>query len=431
MRTQEVELLMRATELRDAPAGRWAALIDMDHIPHVDDRFFFRVLKNRVLESLNRDRVEVFLLSHHRLCVIGSRHDIGVVQQKMAHLSNLLLEHSKAAIECQVFDPSSRPEEFAERCRKLVEEVREENPEEEDASFSDEDENLARYLTIEETLHSADLSSLVREHPIYDFEDPGQPRIIAYELSSDIENLEDMFGTSIRQNPWLFDRVTEILDKRMLFHLMRDRASTERMISINIHMANVLSDEFKAFAQRSSFGWQHHFIFEIPFIEMNDDPDRYRHVVERFRTYHAMGAVDGVPWSSLKELHNSADTIQFIKVPWSEALRGLSDAQSELMKEDIERLGTSRCVLYHCDDSEAAAVGLDLGFRFLQGQGVDADVAERHRQLVDRKVAEVRALSEIERHDREEEEPRSGFVAWLRRLLGGGRRRRDEDDEDY
>lgn len=428
MRTQEVDLLMRATGPRPTGSSQAAVFVDLDRVPHIDDRFFFRVLKNRILDSIDAEKVDVFLLSRHRLCFVGGEQKIAEIYRKIEHLSHLLLEHSKAAIDLEVFDLRRQRDDFVDRCRRLVDEARQEEGDEEETTFSDEDENLSRYLMIEETLHSADLSSLVREQPIYDLEDKEEPKIIAYELSSDIENLEDMFGTSIRQNPWLFDRVTEILDKRMLFHLMRDRSGTERVLSINIHMANVLSEEFKAFAQRSSFGWQRHFIFELPFSEVVTDPTRYRHIIERFRTYHAMGAVDGVPWSRMKELHNSADTIQMIKVPWEEALRDLTESQSAVLKEDVERLGADRCVLYHCDDTEAAAIGLDLGFRFLQGYGVDEDVAEMHRQLVDRKVAQVRAMSDMEDEDEEDEAPKSAVGLWLQKVFGGRRRRDDEED---
>jgi|GEM_PF-5518323 len=428
MRTQEVDLLKAAADLRASGTVKWAAYVDLDRVPHVDDPFFFRVLKNRILESLKDRPVDVFALSRHRLCFIGEREDITDVEHRISHLSRMLLEHSKASIACEMFDLRHRIDELVERARALVQEVRERNGDEDEASYNDEDENLARYLTIEESLHSVDLSSLVRERPIYDFEDKEQPKIIAYELSSDIENLEDMFGTSIRQNPWLFDRVTEILDKRMLAHLMRDRAGTERVISVNIHLANILSAEFKAFAQRASFGWQRHFIFELPFIETLDDPERFHHAIERLKTYHAMGAIDGVPWSSLKELQEASGTIQMIKVPWAEPLRTLSEDQQDVLRGSLERLGTSRFVLYHCDDSEAAAIGLDLGFRFLQGLGVDEDVAELHRQLVDRKVAQVRAMAEFEEDDEDEEEAPGGIGGWLRGLFGGRRRRTEDDD---
>ena len=428
MRTQEVELLRHALDLRTSGSDRWAALIDLDRVPHIDDPFFFRVLKKRILHGIDDEVLKVFTLGRHRICFVGPRYDIVEIEHKIAHLSRMLIEHSKTAIESETFDLRQRLDEFVERCRRLAEQAQEANADDDEASFSSEDENLARYLTIEETLHSADLSSLVRERPIYDFSNEHEPQVVAYELVSDIENLEEMFGTSIRQNPWLFDRVTEILDKRMLFHLMRDRANTERIMSINMHVANILSEEFKDFARRSSFGWQRHFVFELPYIEAIDDPDRFRNVIERLRTYHAVAALDGVPWSSMKDITNSADTVQMIKVAWDDVLRDLTEAQESMLKEDIERVGSSRCVLYHCDDQEAAAVGLELGFRLLQGAGVDEDVEEIRREMVDRKVAQVRAMAGFEEEEEEDYRPVGGVGDWIRGLLGGGRGRRSDND---
>jgi hypothetical protein len=431
MRTEETALLKTVSGLRASGSRKWAAVLDLDRVPHVDDPFFFRVIKNRIMHDVDVEVVEVFTLSRHRICFVGSRDEIDAIDRKAVHLSRMLLEHSKAPIECELYDLAKHMEDFVEVCRKLAAEARELNGEEDDSLFSDADENLARYLSIEQTLHSADLSSLVRERPIYDFSEKEDPHVIAYELSSDIENLEDMFGVSIRQNPWLFDRVTEILDKRMLFHLERDRGGTDRIISINIHMANVLSDEFKAFAQRASVGWQKHFVFEMPYVETIDDPTRFHYAIERLRTYHAKGGVDGVPWTSLRDIQNSADTIELVKVPWAEPMRDLSEAQREELQHQIDRVGGARCVLYHCDDPDAAAIGLDLGFQLLQGQAVDEDVAELHRQLVDRKVARVRALAAIEDDDDEdEEEPSGGVGAWLKGLFGGGKRRQDDDRFD-
>ena len=429
MKTQETELLEEAAALVRAGTRDSAALLDLDHIPHVDDPFFFRVLQTKILEAVNPDNVKVFYLSHHRLCFIAPRNDIAEIEQKMAHLSAMLMEHGKSAIEIETYDLSDGDGPFLARCKRLVQEVLEADGEDGDAGISDED-NLARYLQIEESLHSADLSSLVREQPIYDFTDEQEPAVVAYELSSAIKDLEQMFGTSIRRNPWLFDRVTELLDSRMLFHLMRDRANSERIMTINVHLKTLLSSNFKNFTQHASFDWQQRVIFEIPHIEMIGDPILFHNVVERLSTYRAKLAIDGVPWSSLKEIKDDQSIIRFIKIPWDDALTGLDDEQTTQLWDDVERLGRNRCILYHCSDLDAVKTALELGFRCLQGWGVDADIAQLRMEYVDRLILRSRQAKELEDQLEKEEEEASSFLGgtWLGKLFGGRKRKPSEDE---
>mgnify|MGYP002840829964 FL=1 len=87
--------------------------------------------------------------------------------------------------------------------------------------------------------------------------------------------MQKLYGIPLTRNPWLFDRITEILDRRMLLHLSRDRARTDRRLSINIHLSTILSDAFETFLLDQRFDWRRNLIFELSHIEMIDEPERF------------------------------------------------------------------------------------------------------------------------------------------------------------
>lgn len=372
MRTREADLLALAVKAADERPDAVALLLDLSHVPHIDDPAFFRVLVGRLQERARQLDAQRFDLADHRICFIVRTAAAAALDATVKSLSAMLVAHGKPPIEETRFTLHTRPEPFLAICRDMIRSV-ENRPDfhEED----DEDKALAAFLAIERNLAVADISNLLREQAIVDLSDPAAPSILAIEIFTSIQAVQKLYGIPLTRNPWLFDRITEILDRRMLLHLSRDRARTDRRLSINIHLSTILSDAFETFLLDQRFDWRRNLIFELSHIEMIDEPERFATALRRLIDRDATVAIDAVPWTSLPHMVEASPDIRYIKMEWAPALANLQGEDRTRLTETLDRLGRHRIILHHCPDEAAVETALSLGIVQLQGWGVDARLA--------------------------------------------------------
>ena len=369
MRTREADLLALAEKAVDDHPDAAALIIDLSHVPHIDDPAFFRVLVGRLQERARQLDPQRFDLADHRICFVVRSAAATALENAVKSLSALLVAHGKAPIGESRFALHSRPEPFLAVCREMAEAV-ENRPD--FRAEDDDDKALAAFLAIERNLVAADISNLLREQAIMDLSDPAAPSVLAIEIFTSIQAVQKLYGIPLTRNPWLFDRITEVLDRRMLHHLSRDRAETDRRLSINIHVSTVLSDAFETFLLDQRFDWRHHLIFELSHIEMLDAPDRFAAALRRLTERDATVAVDAVPWTSLPHMAKASPDIRFIKVEWAPALATLTGDDRAMLTETLDRIGRHRVILHHCPDEASVQTALSLGIHLMQGWGVDA-----------------------------------------------------------
>lgn len=423
MTTQERELLAFATKVESAPALKVAVLSNLSRIPHIEDPTFFGVLRKRLENAVKGLEVTEFELSNYQICHVLDPGDASQLVQSLGRISKLLSDHGKLPIEVRTFDLQHHPDEFRAHARLLMAELQA-DPSRAYTEMNEEDENLDRYLAIDENLHAADISSLIREQPIYDFTDGERPEIVAFELSSAINELEEVYGVPIRSNAWLFSRITAILDERMMKHLMHDLDMSRRRIGINLHLSSVLGPAFREFAHRTSFGWQDNLIVEMPFLEVLDSPTDFHSALDTLRYNHGLAAVDDVPLMQMERIPDMPEQVRFIKVRWTDDIAKLDSDVEIPVLEQLERFGKERCVLTHCENTASVETALHLGFRVLQGRGVDADVADLRRQQVDRTIAAIDMQNAL--YDEVEDEVAINPVARFFKSMFGGRRNRGD-----
>ncbi|MCR9071705.1 MAG: EAL domain-containing protein [Alphaproteobacteria bacterium] len=409
MRTREPELLAYAERAMAEHPDEVALLIDLSQVPHIDDPAFFRVLIGRLQQRAQQLDAHRFDLADHRICFVVAAQAAASLDRAVASLSRLLVSHGRSSLDAQRFSLNGRPDQFLTLCRDLAAAV-ETRPD-----FNSEDDDgkaLSAFLAIERNLASADISNLIREQPIVDFTNPRHPTPVAIEVFTSIRAVQDLYGVSLRRNPWLFDRVTEVLDQRMLFHLARERARSTRRLSINLHLSTVLSDPFEKFVLDPRFDWRRSLIFELSHMEMIDEPKRYAAAIARLEDMGATIAIDGIPWTSLAHMVDAPADIRLLKVEWAPALAGLDGAERNSVRECIEKIGRERVVLYHCPDADAVDTALALGVTTLQGWGVD----ERLERLHD---AEVDAMTQRKPPEQSEPTPPATTSGWFNKTFGG------------
>ncbi|HRJ12912.1 MAG TPA: hypothetical protein PKW15_06695, partial [Alphaproteobacteria bacterium] len=117
---------------------------------------------------------------------------------------------------------------------------------------------------LEDSLGSADLSSLIRNQPICAVA-AGKPTPVFHELYVSIADLETQVvpGVDLTGNRWLFQYLTGILDRRMLIYLAEEGERSNRAFSFNMNVATLLSSDFSKFDQRISSGLRGRVVIEL------------------------------------------------------------------------------------------------------------------------------------------------------------------------
>ncbi|MEA1650489.1 hypothetical protein UAJ10_15905 [Nitrospirillum sp. BR 11164] len=297
------------------------------------------------------------------------------------------------------------------------------------AASSPATDEVVALLRIERGLHGADLSSLIRRHPVYRVGDDGislEP--VMLEQTVDLTALERLFDVTIIGAPWMHARVTEILDRRMLHHLLHDETSPRLPIAIKLHAGSVRQGSFTALLDELPAHWHARLAIELPYAEWLVAPDAVEEALAIGRRRQCLMVLDHVPVDRATEANLPKDVLlrlmPAVPITGGEAaaaLRPHAVPSGATLRQVIRTLGADRCILTHCDSLALVHHALDAGFRMLQGQAV-ADFAEMRQQMAPPAAAKVDATAASDETEseapQEEAGPQDGLwsrlVHWLR-----------------
>jgi len=119
---------------------------------------------------------------------------------------------------------------------------------------------------LETALARADLSNLVRRQFVCRVDAKMVPELQFSELFISIKDLRETMlpGVNVTANRWLFQHLTETLDKRMLSMLTKtDAISISGDISFNVNIATLLSQDFQIFDDNIAAGRRGAMIIEL------------------------------------------------------------------------------------------------------------------------------------------------------------------------
>ncbi|MEA1676699.1 hypothetical protein [Nitrospirillum sp. BR 11163] len=242
-------------------------------------------------------------------------------------------------------------------------------------------------LRVERGLHSADLSSLIRRQAVYRIDEDGTSlEPVMLEQTVDLSALERLFGVTIVGSPWMHARVTEILDRRMLHHLLRDDTFPRLPIAIKFHAGSVRQGDFAVLLDELPAHWHARLAIELPYAEWLVAPDAVEEALQVGRRRQCMMVLDHVPVERAAEVPLPPDVLLRLMpgagpaTADAAALRPHALPTTATLRQLIRTLGADRCILTHCDSLALVHHALDAGFRMLQGQAV-ADFAEMRQQV--------------------------------------------------
>lgn len=234
----------------------------------------------------------------------------------------------------------------------------------------------ASLVRLEASLANADLAGLLRRQAVCAVVPKLPPQPIYREVYVAIDELAQQLlpGTDLTADPWLFQRLAESLDRRLLATLLQSSAAAvPEAISVNLRLATLLSPEFLRF----NTGFRQHnagqVVIELQLIDIFAEFGAYLFIREFIRERGYRICIDGLHHLHLPLINRKRLGADLVKLIWSpDLLGGVGDARGEQLETVIRHTGVDRVILCRCDSPDAIRWGQSLGIRLFQGHYIDA-----------------------------------------------------------
>ena len=234
----------------------------------------------------------------------------------------------------------------------------------------------ARLARMETSLAGMDLSGLIRRQPVCALLPKAPPQPLFAETYIAIRELGDALlpGVDLSADTWLFQRLAESLDRRLLSCLASHELGVPQgAISVNLRLATLLSPEFLKFDHEYRRQTAAPVIVELQLIDIFAELGAYLFIREFVRDRGYLMCIDGLHYLHLPLIDRKRLGADLVKVIWSpDLLDGLNDARRQELKAAIKRAGVDRVILCRCDSTDAVRWGQSLGIRLFQGHYIDS-----------------------------------------------------------
>ena len=179
-------------------------------------------------------------------------------------------------------------------------------------------------------------------------------------------------GINLFANPWLFQYLSETLDRRILSVIaQRDMKGMKEAISLNLNIATILSPGFQNFHEKAREASEK-IIIEMQTIDIFSDMSGFAYARDWLRDNGYRVLIDGLNPLSLQFFDPGLLGGDFVKISWNrESIHGEHDERIDELREVVKNADKTRVVLARVDSDEAVNWGLSLGIQRFQGHYVD------------------------------------------------------------
>lgn len=228
----------------------------------------------------------------------------------------------------------------------------------------------------EDALARVDLSSFTRRQPVCAFVEDGKPEVVFTEVFVSIADLREtlMPRTDLTINPWLFQRFTQTLDRRVMAQIARreDRTLLRDGFSINVNVSTVLSEEFLSFDDDFAPSSQD-VVLEMRLEDMFADPGSFAFARDFVTERGYRICIDGLNLSTFPFADPNRLGVAYAKLNWTQEMAGYVGTDAgKTLKDMVRERKKGRTILARCDSEAAVKVGQQLGITLFQGRYVDS-----------------------------------------------------------
>ncbi|HTH15844.1 MAG TPA: hypothetical protein VL974_04265 [Magnetospirillum sp.] len=227
---------------------------------------------------------------------------------------------------------------------------------------------------VEAALGQADLANLMRRQAVCAVVGQAPPQPVFNELFISIADLRQTLMPSVNMNssPWLFQQLTETLDRRVLSLLNKhDDRTLEGDISINLNVSTLLSPEFMVFDDNVKAGMRGTIVLELQKVDIFADLGAYLFARDFAHDRGYRICIDGLSYSMLPFVDRERLGADLIKLIWDPSLTEEKDNKTEALR----RIGVTRIILARCDTPSAIEYGHSVGITLFQGRHIEQTLA--------------------------------------------------------
>jgi hypothetical protein len=227
---------------------------------------------------------------------------------------------------------------------------------------------------IEHALEKTDVTNIVRRQTICTMI-PGQaPQPLFEELYISILDLQAAItpGVNWLADPWLFQYLTQTLDKRMMAMLTKSGPPREKPFSINLNVSSVLSPEFRRFDEITLPLVRGRPMIEFSKLDVFADMGAFIFARDFLHERGYRICLDGLTHLTLPYCNRARLGFDLIKIFWRP--EGIEDMQPDMLPaihEIVMEAGQARVILCRCENAKALEIGQQLGIVMFQGRHVD------------------------------------------------------------
>ena len=233
-----------------------------------------------------------------------------------------------------------------------------------------------RLAHLEASLATLDLAPLSRQQAVCAMLPQAGPQPLFSEIYVAIRELANTLvpGIDLTADTWLFQRLAQSLDRRLLTCLARHELTVPpSAISLNLRLATLLSPEFLTFHNEFRREARSPVIIELQLIDIFAELGAYLFIREFVRDRGYLICIDGLHHLHLPLIDRKRLGADLVKVIWSpDLLDGINEERRGELKVAIKRAGVDRVILCRCDSADAIRWGQSFGIRLFQGHYVDS-----------------------------------------------------------
>ncbi|WP_085582064.1 EAL domain-containing protein [Thalassospira mesophila] len=401
---QEHLLLDYVQRLETRKLGHRAVHIHLSRLKPFHRRDYHVRVATNTFESYVKLFVgRIFVLSNSDLLFIWKDKTISDVEPGVETLRYLFRDDPVAQDEseetgfCTWYNLNTEFQEFLLLCRYMSETAQKQQRRDMAAGPKNllQPINADNLAQLEETIHTADLSAHIRQQPVcvLSKNNGGELHPVFDEFFVSISELRDavMPTIDLASNKWLFQHMTEVLDKRMLNYLCKRTFKTHAAsFSINLNLATLTSREFERFDEIVRRNWPGNVILEFNQVDLFSNLETYLRLRDEFHERGYRILIDNLTVESLSFVDRTSLKADFIKIAWREEMTDnvIRKKYSE-MDTLVQQSGRERVILCRCDTPTAIRFGQSLGITLFQGRYVDNMVARTRRAKKASKAAKA------------------------------------------
>lgn len=233
---------------------------------------------------------------------------------------------------------------------------------------------------VDDSLNRTRIEDMIQQQPAVIIGADGTERILFQENYLSIAELQRRIapGYNLISNQWLFQHLTQTIDRRMLATLARDDfGSMSDAISINLNISTVLSKDFQRFDEAVA-EFTGKVVIELQQIDIFSDLDSFYYARNWLRDRGYRICIDGLTYETISFIDREKLGADMVKLIWNQEL--VDSVGKEEASRIVAEISGSRIILCRCDDETAIEFGQSVGISMFQGRHIENLIAEENRR---------------------------------------------------